>query len=154
MGLGVRGMTFSYLYLVVRTLLGALVRSRRGPNAKDIELLVLRHGLGILHREIARAKTRNGRPLRLTADRQLPPPRACSERGAGLEANLGSERRELFGFIEPAADPVNDLLAWWHTVWEQRLQQLVAIDATRAARLLRSRRGAAVALRVLAPASA
>jgi hypothetical protein len=35
-------MAFSFLYLAVRALLGALVRSRRGLHVKDIELLVLR----------------------------------------------------------------------------------------------------------------
>ncbi len=37
-------MVFSFLYLVVRALFGALVRSRRGLHVKDIELLVLREG--------------------------------------------------------------------------------------------------------------
>jgi hypothetical protein len=49
-------MTFSVLYLAVRALLGALVRSRRGLDVKDIELLVLRHELGILRRQVARPK--------------------------------------------------------------------------------------------------
>src|SRR5712691_9362040 len=35
-------MFFSFLYLSVRALLGLLVRSGRGPNVKDIELMVLR----------------------------------------------------------------------------------------------------------------
>jgi hypothetical protein len=35
----------------VRALLGALVRSRRGLQVKDIELLVLRHELEILRRQ-------------------------------------------------------------------------------------------------------
>jgi hypothetical protein len=33
-------MAFSFFYLAVRALLGALVRSRRGLHVKDIELLV------------------------------------------------------------------------------------------------------------------
>src|SRR5205823_3579846 len=37
-------MAFSFLYLAVRALLGALVRSRRGLHVKDIELLVLPEG--------------------------------------------------------------------------------------------------------------
>jgi hypothetical protein len=37
-------MAFSFLYLAVRAVLGALVRSRRGLHVKDIELLVLRVG--------------------------------------------------------------------------------------------------------------
>jgi putative transposase len=47
---------FSFLYLALRALLGALVRSRRGLHVKDIELLVLRHELGILRRRVARPK--------------------------------------------------------------------------------------------------
>jgi putative transposase len=50
------GMAFSFLYLAVRALLGALVRSRRGLEIKDIELLVLRHELDVLRRQVARPK--------------------------------------------------------------------------------------------------
>ncbi len=49
-------MAFSFIYLAVRALLGALVRSRRGLHMKDIELLVLRHVLEILRRQVARPK--------------------------------------------------------------------------------------------------
>jgi putative transposase len=49
-------MAFSFLYLAVRALLGALVRSRRGLDVKDVELLVLRHELAILRRQVARPK--------------------------------------------------------------------------------------------------
>jgi hypothetical protein len=49
-------MAFSFLYLVVRALFGTLVRSRRGLDVKDIELLVLRHELEILRRQVGRAK--------------------------------------------------------------------------------------------------
>jgi len=49
-------MVFSFLYLAVRSLFGALVRSRRGLDVKDIELLVLRHELEILRRQVARPK--------------------------------------------------------------------------------------------------
>jgi hypothetical protein len=49
-------MAFSFFYLAVRALLGALVRSRRGLDVKDIELLVLRHELAILRRQVARPK--------------------------------------------------------------------------------------------------
>ena len=41
-------MAFSLLYLAFRALLAALVRSRRGLDVKDIELLVLRHELEVL----------------------------------------------------------------------------------------------------------
>src|SRR5437763_2967322 len=49
-------MAFSFLYLAVRALLGALVRSRRGLDVKDVELLVLRHELAILRRQVGRPK--------------------------------------------------------------------------------------------------
>jgi hypothetical protein len=49
-------MVFSFLYLAVRALLGALVRSRRGLDVKDVELLVLRHELAVLRREVARPR--------------------------------------------------------------------------------------------------
>src|SRR4051794_9591390 len=51
-------MAFAFLYLAVRALLGAPVRSRRGLDVKDIELLVLRHELEILRRQVARPKLR------------------------------------------------------------------------------------------------
>jgi hypothetical protein len=49
-------MAFLFLYLALRALLGALVRSRRGLHVKDVELLVLRHELEILRRQVARPK--------------------------------------------------------------------------------------------------
>jgi putative transposase len=49
-------MVFSFLYLAFRALLGALVRSRRGLDLKDVELLVLRHELEVLRRQAARPK--------------------------------------------------------------------------------------------------
>jgi len=51
-------MVFSFLYLAFRALLGALVRSRRGLGMKDIELLVLRHELEVLRRQVARPNLR------------------------------------------------------------------------------------------------
>src|SRR5919108_6427296 len=65
-----RGMAFSFLYLAVRALLGALVRSRRGLHVKDIELLVLRHELEVLRRQVARPKLG-------TVDRALLAAAAC-----------------------------------------------------------------------------
>jgi putative transposase len=74
-------MAFSFLYLAVRALLGALVRSRRGLHVKDVELLVLRHELEILRRQVVRPDLR-------IADRALLAAAAChlprSSRGALL----------------------------------------------------------------------
>jgi putative transposase len=51
-------MIFSFAYLAFRALLGLLVRSRRGPEPKDIELMVLRHELGVLRRQVGRPALR------------------------------------------------------------------------------------------------
>jgi hypothetical protein len=45
----------SFLYLAFRALLGALVRSRRGLDVKDVELPVLRHELEVLAPVVAAA---------------------------------------------------------------------------------------------------
>ncbi|HEY8778705.1 MAG TPA: helix-turn-helix domain-containing protein [Solirubrobacterales bacterium] len=50
-------MFFSFAYLTVRALLGLLVRSR-GPDIKDIELMILRHELDVLRRQVARPALR------------------------------------------------------------------------------------------------
>jgi putative transposase len=63
-------MAFWFLYLAVRALLGALVRSRRGLHVKHVELLVLRHELEILRRQIVRPELR-------TVDRALLAAAAC-----------------------------------------------------------------------------
>ena len=47
-------MALSFLYLAVRALLGALVRSRRGLDVKSLELLVLRHELERARQALAR----------------------------------------------------------------------------------------------------
>jgi len=74
-------MALSFLYLAVRALLGAFVRSRRGLHVKDIELLVLHHELEILRRQVAR-------PTFTPADRALLAAAAChlscSSRGGRL----------------------------------------------------------------------
>jgi putative transposase len=74
-------MAFSFLYLAVRALLGALVRGRRGLHVKDVELLMLRHELEILRRQVVRPKLR-------MVDRALLAAAACrlprSSRGARL----------------------------------------------------------------------
>jgi putative transposase len=72
---------FSFLDLAFGALLGALVRSRRGLDVKDVELLVLRHELEVLRRQVAR-------PTLRAADRALLAAAACHlprpSRGARL----------------------------------------------------------------------
>jgi hypothetical protein len=51
-------MFFSFAYLALRALLGLLVRSRRGPDIKDTELMVLRHELDVLRRQVERPNSR------------------------------------------------------------------------------------------------
>ena len=63
-------MFFSLLYLTVRALFGLLVRSRCGPDVKDVELLVLRHELEVMRRQV-------GRPRLGPADRALFAAAAC-----------------------------------------------------------------------------
>jgi transposase len=68
-------MVFSFIYLGLWALLGALLRSRRGLHVKDIELLVLRHELEILRRQVARPRLRPAdRALLAAAAFHLPRP--------------------------------------------------------------------------------
>ena len=81
-------MVFSFLYLAVRGLLGLLVRCRRGPDVKDVELLVLRHEIVVLRRQVGRPK------LRL-ADRALFAAAACHLSPASRLSLLVSPRTLL-----------------------------------------------------------
>ena len=81
-------MVFSFLYVAVRALLGALVRCRRGLDVKDIELLVLRHELEVLRRQVARPKL-------CAADRALLAAAACHLPPASRGARLVTPRTLL-----------------------------------------------------------
>jgi putative transposase len=75
------GVAFSFLYLAFRSLLGAVVRCRRGLDIKDLEMLVLRHELEVLRRQVARPQLRAAdRALLAATARHLP----ASSRGARL----------------------------------------------------------------------
>ena len=79
-------MAFSFLYLAFRALLGALVRCRRGLDVKDVELLVLRHELEVLRRQVARPKLRAAdRALLAAAACHLP--RSVARRASGHPAD-------------------------------------------------------------------
>src|SRR5918996_4570331 len=81
-------MVFSFLYLAVRALLGLLVRSRRGPGVKDVELMVLRHELEVLRRQVGRPKLR-------PADRALLAAAACHLPRSSRAARLVTPRTLL-----------------------------------------------------------
>src|SRR6266498_839859 len=97
-------MVFSVLYLAVRALLGALVRSRCGLQVKDIELLVLRHELEILRRQVAR-------PQLTTPDRALLAAAACHLPGSSRGVLLVTPRT---------------LLRWHRSLVRRRLRQPAA----------------------------
>jgi putative transposase len=81
-------MVFSFLYLVVRALLGVLVRSRRGLDVKDIELMVLRHELEIVRRQV-------GRPTFRLVDRALLAAAVCHLPRSSRAARLVTPRTLL-----------------------------------------------------------
>src|SRR5450759_919200 len=69
-------MLLSFVYLVFVSLLKLLVGSRRPAQVKDIELLVLRHQLDVLRRQVERPKLRaSDRAFLAAASRLLPPRR-------------------------------------------------------------------------------
>lgn len=66
-------MAFSFLCLAVRALIGLLVPSRRVPDVKDIESLLLRHELEVLRRQVTRLRfDRADRALTAAAACHLP----------------------------------------------------------------------------------
>jgi putative transposase len=69
-------MLFSFVYLVFVSLLRLLVGSRRPARAKGLELIVLRHQLAVLRRQVERPRLRSAdRALPAAASRLLPPNR-------------------------------------------------------------------------------
>ena len=69
-------MALSFVYLAFVSLLRLLVRCGRTVDVKDIELLVLRHQLEVLRRQVERPKLRaRDRALLAAAARLLPPAR-------------------------------------------------------------------------------
>jgi putative transposase len=84
-------MCLSLMYLAVRALLGLLVRSRRGPDVKDVELLVLRHELAVLRRQV-------GRPRFRWADRALLAAAACHLPSSSSALSLVVRPRTVLGW--------------------------------------------------------
>jgi hypothetical protein len=120
-------MAFSFLYVAFRALVGVLVRSRRGLDVKDLELLVLRHELDVLRREVARPKLRAAdRALLAAAACYLPRPlrgarlvtraRCCA--GIGRSC-AGSGDSRPAGADARACQPMCGL---WCCVWHARIR--------------------------------
>ena len=66
-------MLFSFIYLVFVSLLKLLVRRGRPAQVKDIELIVLRHQIDVLRRQVARPTLRSSdRAFLAAASRLLP----------------------------------------------------------------------------------
>ena len=69
-------MLVSFAYLAFVSLLKLLIRGGRHVDVKDVELLVLRHQLEVLRRQVERPKLRpRDRALMAAAGRVLPPAR-------------------------------------------------------------------------------
>ena len=67
-------MLLSFIYLAFVSLLKLLVRSHRSVQVKDIELIVLRHQLEVLRRQVERPTLRStDRAFLAAASRLLPP---------------------------------------------------------------------------------
>jgi putative transposase len=60
-------MLLSFVYLVLVSLLKLLIGSRRPTQVKDIELIVLRHQLRVLRRQVERPSLRSSDPAFLAA---------------------------------------------------------------------------------------
>jgi hypothetical protein len=81
------------LYLVVCRLLTLLVLLARGDRSKEIEILVLRHELGILRRQIGRPRFEPRDRLVLAALSRVAPRRSWSEFPVRPETLLRWHRR-------------------------------------------------------------
>jgi putative transposase len=68
-------MLFSFIYLLFVSLLKLLVGSRRPAQVKGIELIVLRHRLRVLRRQVERPRLRSSDRAFLAATSRLLPPR-------------------------------------------------------------------------------
>jgi hypothetical protein len=104
-------MAFSFLYVAFRALVGVLVRSRRGLDVKDLELLVLRHELDVLRREVARPKLRAAdRALLAAAACHLPRPlrgRASGHPAHAAALASGARAQEVATAARPARTPAH-----------------------------------------------
>jgi len=98
-------MLFSFIYLVFVSLLKLLVRRGRPAQVKDIELIVLRHQIDVLRRQVARPTLRSSdRAFLAAASRLLP-----SRRRHGLLVTPQTllRRRWTFSRRGPGRPPID-----------------------------------------------
>jgi putative transposase len=75
-----RGIVLSFLYWMLRRLLEVLLLWRRSERENEIEILVLRHQLQVLERQVARPQLRPDDRALLAALSALPLSRALPRR--------------------------------------------------------------------------
>jgi hypothetical protein len=105
--------TLRLLYLILRTVVGWLGLLTRTGASKDAEILVLRHQLAVLHRQVARPRLSwADRALQAAVSRLVPcrrwpgcssPPKPCCAGAGDGPAPLDHPRPR-----RPAADPTDD----------------------------------------------
>ena len=71
-------MSASLMYLLLRQVLQMLIQLVRDDGAKDVELLVLRHQVAVLRRQVARPRLEPADRVVLAALSRLPPQRSLS----------------------------------------------------------------------------
>ena len=94
-GLGSSGVIFTFVYLIVRSVLGLLVVLFRRDLSKDAELLVLRHENAVLRRHVGRVRYEPADRTWLAALAWLIPRRPWSEVFPVTPATLLAWQRKL-----------------------------------------------------------